>query len=391
MSHTHDHEHGHEHSHDHEHEEAHVHTQDHSCCGHGEEYEKFLADERQRTVSRRTLIKRMTATGLALASSGIATTNVFASSQSQPVTAQKALPFVATEDDEYLYLSGDHHIHTRYSPDAKYPLQRQVAEANSNALDWMVITDHGGKDHNKLSISQTVPDIITARGVFKNLLIFSGFELNIPGGEHGTVMTMPGANELKTLQEFEAGFDGAIAKNAEETMLAGLFYLNQLDPKPLFFANHPARRGLDSPHEMRNWKLTAPEIVMGFEGAPGHQAEGMLKDAEGKYVAYRGGYGRKPEQGSHEFYAPESYFTYGGYDWMTAKLGGVWDSLLGDGLRWWITANSDSHKYIWDYQDVDATTHATKGYVSEVDKYFERPRLWRFCPRRIQPYLRCHQ
>lgn len=28
---------------------------------------------------------------------------------------------------------------------------------------------------------------------------------------------------------------------------------------------------------------------------------------------------------------------------MTARLGGLWDSMLGEGRRWWITANSDSH------------------------------------------------
>jgi hypothetical protein len=33
----------------------------------------------------------------------------------------------------------------------------------------------------------------------------------------------------------------------------------------------------------------------------------------------------------------------GGYDQMTAEVGGLWDSLLGEGRRWWITATSDSH------------------------------------------------
>ena len=28
---------------------------------------------------------------------------------------------------------------------------------------------------------------------------------------------------------------------------------------------------------------------------------------------------------------------------MTARVGGFWDSMLGEGRRWWITANSDSH------------------------------------------------
>jgi hypothetical protein len=28
---------------------------------------------------------------------------------------------------------------------------------------------------------------------------------------------------------------------------------------------------------------------------------------------------------------------------MTARVGGLWDSPLGEGRRWWITATSDSH------------------------------------------------
>ncbi len=43
----------------------------------------------------------------------------------------------------------------------------------------------------------------------------------------------------------------------------------------------------------------------------------------------RGGYGRHP--------------TRGGFDQMTAVVGGFWDSMAGRGPDWWITANSDSH------------------------------------------------
>ncbi|HVI20646.1 MAG TPA: phosphoesterase, partial [Bacillus sp. (in: firmicutes)] len=38
-----------------------------------------------------------------------------------------------------------------------------------------------------------------------------------------------------------------------------------------------------------------------------------------------------------------NYPTLGGYDQMTAKVGGLWDSMLGEGRHWWITATSDSH------------------------------------------------
>jgi hypothetical protein len=33
----------------------------------------------------------------------------------------------------------------------------------------------------------------------------------------------------------------------------------------------------------------------------------------------------------------------GGFDQMTARLGGFWDSMLGEGRHWWITSTSDSH------------------------------------------------
>lgn len=35
----------------------------------------------------------------------------------------------------------------------------------------------------------------------------------------------------------------------------------------------------------------------------------------------------------------------GGFDPMTARLGGMWDSFLSEGRRWWITATSDSHRH----------------------------------------------
>ncbi|WP_221760864.1 hypothetical protein [Kibdelosporangium aridum] len=99
--------------------------------------------------------------------------------------------------------------------------------------------------------------------------------------------------------------------------------------KPLVIAHHTSRSatglgvyGQDTPREFRNGNNTAPEIYVGFEGAPGHQAAPLNGGA-------RGGYGNHP--------------TYGGYDQMTARVGGLWDSLLGEGRKWWITATSDSH------------------------------------------------
>src|SRR5262249_30560497 len=51
-----------------------------------------------------------------------------------------------------------------------------------------------------------------------------------------------------------------------------------------------------------------------------------------------------PTADSFAAYPLESYRTWGGFDWMTATVGGLWDSLLAEGKAWSITANSDSHQ-----------------------------------------------
>ena len=97
------------------------------------------------------------------------------------------------------------------------------------------------------------------------------------------------------------------------------------------FANHPARSakgigqyGLDEPREFRNNNDLAPDVYHGMEGAPGHQAGGLNGGD-------RGAYGNDQAR------------TFGGFDQMTAIVGGLWDSLLGEGRRFWIVATSDSH------------------------------------------------
>src|SRR5262245_46887594 len=74
-----------------------------------------------------------------------------------------------------------------------------------------------------------------------------------------------------------------------------------------------------------------------MEGAPGHQAAGLgpngtsKRDEAGQATGDRGAYGNDKAR------------TLGGFDQMTARLGGLWDSMLGEGRRFWIVATSDSH------------------------------------------------
>jgi hypothetical protein len=259
--------------------------------------------------------------------------------------------------DRVLWLAGDHHIHTQYSNDAVYRVADHARHARAYGLDWMVITDHGNATHAKIGVAKVNPDIVAAREEIEGTLIFQGLEWNIPAAEHGTVFVHPSRNEVAVLQEFENAFDGSVKSASASTpanealALAGIQFLGDaVDrrriPDALFLANHPARRGLDSPHEIRAWRDADPRIAVGFEGAPGHQALGI--PAPQGAGSGRGAYDFAPSADSFQGYPLESYRTFGGFDWMTATVGGLWDSLLAEGKPWWITANSDSH---WVYGD----------------------------------------
>ncbi|TDE13512.1 histidinol-phosphatase [Jiangella asiatica] len=250
------------------------------------------------------------------------------------------------------WLAGDHHIHTQFSSDAMYRVIDQVQHGAAYGLDWMVITDHGGATHSRIGVELVNPDIRAARELLPDTLVFQGLEWNIPAAEHGTVFVAPGPNEVSVLKQFETDYDGGVngwgasTPANEAQAVAGITWLGaQVDGRriddALFLANHPARQGIDSPHEIRAWRDADPRVAVGFEGAPGHQAAG-LPAGIGAGSA-RGFYAGGPNANSFPGYPLESYRTWGGFDWMTATVGGLWDSLLAEGKPWSISANSDSH------------------------------------------------
>ncbi|MGW1506277.1 PHP domain-containing protein [Streptomyces mirabilis] len=348
--------HGHHH-HGHQHDHSHGH--DH---GHGQESESLpaafdasvpdeaLTPEQQ---SRRSLLRRAGLLGAGLAAGGVLAQGAAAPAYASSATSGRGR-------NGFLWLSGDHHIHTQYSSDGKYRVGDQVRQGARHGLDWMVITDHGSETHAKIGVDKVNPDIKEAREKYEDTLVFQGLEWNIPGAEHGTVFVHPGNNEVSVLKAFETSYDGSVTGTSgsspanEALAVAGLNFLAEQVQRrkvkdALMLANHPARRGVDSPHEIRGWRDatgSGRQIAVGFEGAPGHQAGGIATPL-GMGRA-RGIYDNNPSADSFAGYPLESYRTWGGFDWMTATVGGLWDSLLAEGKPWWITANSDSHQVYTD-------------------------------------------
>lgn len=112
--------------------------------------------------------------------------------------------------------------------------------------------------------------------------------------------------------------------------LEGVKWLGAHYPQTSFFVPaHVERAGVFNPagnngfnvEHFRNFNNAAPTVAFGMEGGPGHQASSTR--------SYRV---NSPGGG-----------TYGGAGYYTAKVGGLWDALLGEGRNFWIFNNSDYH------------------------------------------------
>ncbi|CDO36050.1 hypothetical protein [Novosphingobium sp. KN65.2] len=264
------------------------------------------------------------------------------------------------EDGPREWLAGDHHVHSEFSagwqPDPAHPEaapkpvlggdSRHTGLQNAQmarrfGLDWMVATDHGGPHHSELNYRVAWPVIEDVRKAVPDLIVFYGLEFDTPGGEHATLIMPRDPSERENLRRIEAGYAERDAwptdpaRDSKPRMLEALRMMEGLTPRPVLLANHPSRTatgpglwGLHDPEEFRRWMDVAPHVAVGMEGIPGHQAAMPEK-------------GRDAAHGSRGLYG--GYPTMGGFDQMTATLGGAWDAMLSEGRHWWITAGSDSH------------------------------------------------
>ena len=275
-------------------------------------------------------------------------------------------PAPAVKETDMRWLAGDNHVHSRYSvlwdretdpPEpligahGVYPIALNALMARHYGLTWMVTTDHGGRWHSKLYLDEAYPNLKVAREVVPEVIHYYGLEMNPPGGDHASVIFPHTHDEAQRLYEFESTYDRRNAdpsdpgSDTEGRMLQALQMLDSLPEKPVVFANHPSRTAMGgqpygryTPEEFRNWNDTAPDVAVGMVGSPGHQAISILRDGSLREGGTRGQY--------------SGVRTRGGFDPMTSILGGLWDSLLGEGRRWWILANSDSHRH-WSDGGVD--------------------------------------
>jgi hypothetical protein len=278
------------------------------------------------------------------------------------------------------YLPGDFHQHTYYT-DGSYTFDDVMQKNDEFGLEWWANSEHGGSDPQDgeghywddpeyYPVNPILGDLKTSGGhqamwrwqslrdfVFQDILetrrlitdktVISGLEWNVPGHEHCSTAIHQYDDTATAISEFEYRYDEADSDNSrdgelslvegfgplaktndtKEDAIAAVEFMQALHDQRIADAwvvpAHIERANSYTIADFRNWNNAGPDVAFGYEGAPGHQTSGDR------------GFGTSADGGG----------TYGGSGYYSAKVGGLWDALLGEGRNWWNFASSDYHSH----------------------------------------------
>jgi hypothetical protein len=296
------------------------------------------------------------------------------------------------------WVTGDIHTHTYLSDGSSTFVDVSRNAFSVYGLDYLANCDHGGtsaKDPGGVSFEGAIPrwltlsnysfpTVLDARATYPERRVIQGMEWNAPTHEHVSVGVVGAGNEPRAISDFEYHFDqydadlsrvkegtkavkdsatGEIFQPAmpflknnvtHEDMIVGADWLQQnYGPESYAIVNHPSRKNLWHVGDFRALNDAAPDVCFGFEGMPGHQAA-VNRGEYGNNIAADGKVTADPALADPTLTSHAR--TYGGADWMTATVGGLWDALLGEGRNWWVFNNSDYHVISTSYKDAGGTT-----------------------------------
>jgi hypothetical protein len=218
------------------------------------------------------------------------------------------------------------------------------------------------------SIKEVEYPIIVNRTPMYNKVLVEGLEWVVPGHEHTDVAVIAGQNprghggtgqgNADKMAEYEFRFDRAdndaiglldgsnnqvwpgkdnvnnSGTAGHQKAVSGVQWLQANYPLQSYaIPTHTERAGAFNPtssagyniEHFRDFNNAGPTVAFGIE-APGHMAQGNISGGSGSYTPNAVGGG-----------------TYGMSGVYTAKVGGLWDGLLGEGRNFFIYVSSDWH------------------------------------------------
>jgi hypothetical protein len=213
------------------------------------------------------------------------------------------------------------------------------------------------------SIKEVEYPIIVNRTPMYNKVLVEGLEWIVPGHEHTDVAVIAGQNprgygNADKMAEYEFRFDRAdtdaiglldgsnnqvwpgkdnvnnSGTAGHQKAVSGVTWLQAHYPLQSYaIPTHTERAGAFNPassagyniEHFRDFNNAGPTVAFGIE-SPGHMAQGSVSGGSGSYTPNAVGGG-----------------TYGLSGIYTAKVGGLWDGLLGEGRNFFIYVSSDWH------------------------------------------------
>jgi hypothetical protein len=280
------------------------------------------------------------------------------------------------------WVTGDHHSHTVMS-DGSETFPELVGQAfGIGGLDWMASSDHGG-DHFKDALGAKMdeavwmwemllwdptgeydygwPVLLDLRAMYPDKVVLQGLEWGVASADEAKVGIID--DQPYAMSDFEYMFDkldldtsrtGQLSVTGDPLTkqnddwtgsLAAVAWLqDNYAGQTYCITSHPSRALKWTVGQFRAFNDAAPSAAFGFCGIPGSQKELPMRggyDADDIYVVKKGA--KKADRVIDWDRILLEARTYGGADYMVAKVGGLWDSLLGEGREWWMFSDSDFH------------------------------------------------
>ncbi|GEM81518.1 hypothetical protein [Vibrio superstes] len=223
------------------------------------------------------------------------------------------------------------------------PTPNEELHSHDYAKEYYEDDKVGG--HRRHNISMVYEKIVEYREKLpEGKYLFKGMEWTIPyTDEHATLFILDQDGNVDMLADFhdEYAKGGGNSKELEHSLNA-VRELEEHD-NAVFAFNHPSRKHKVTIGDIRHFHNAAPNAMIGMEGAPGHQrnpwARGSYAEIEPIVI---------PEY-EDEYGIAYNGQTYGGFDYMTTRIGGVWDALLSEGRQFSVLSQSDFHSFIKDF------------------------------------------
>jgi hypothetical protein len=225
-----------------------------------------------------------------------------------------------------------------------------LAAHNAHVGDSVTIDGVANAGYNGIVTVVSVPSDTT--------FTFTSATSGLPASGGGTVTLKVLVTDLLAAPFSKLNTAKALPTDADNTVVGAQWLEDNFGKQAYAVVAHPSMNNQWHVGDFRAMNDAAPDVAIGMQGIPGNQSS----FARGGYGSFIKADGTLGTAATADAALTAKARTYGGADYMTAKVGGVWDSLLGEGRHFWIFNDSEFYKYNKSFKDASGNTIGIQYY-----------------------------